>query len=161
MTAPAEQTEEQTAPQEGEEQTAEELSPDVLRKQLEKARKEAANYRTKVRELEPLASKAKELEEAQKTESQKLAERAEAAERTASEAQRELARFRVLSEVALPPELHEFVVGNDEDELRAKAQKLKAQFSADAQSVDVGQGPRGTSAAPSMSALIRQAAGRA
>jgi len=63
--------------------------------------------------------------------------------------------------VALPPELHEFVVGNDEDELRAKAQKLKAQFSADAQSVDVGQGPRGTSAAPSMSALIRQAAGRA
>jgi hypothetical protein len=128
---------------------------------LEKARKEAANYRTKVRELEPAAKRLAELEESQKSETQKLAERAEAAEKAAAEAQREMARLRVLSEVSLPADLHEFVVGNDEDELRAKAQKLAAQFSAEQRSVDVGQGPRGTPAPTSMNDLLRRAAGRA
>lgn len=123
----------------------------------QKAREQEKRAKENAKAAERLAA----LEESQKTESQKLAERAEAAERSAQEAQRELSRLRVLSEVSLPAELHEFVIGNDEDELRAKAQKLKAQFTAGAQSIDVGQGPRGTQTAPSMSQLIRQAAGRA
>ena len=48
--------------------------PDWAVKELEKARKEAANYRTKLREVEPLAAKARELEESQKTETQRLIE---------------------------------------------------------------------------------------
>jgi hypothetical protein len=99
-----------------------------------------------------------EIEDRDKTEAQKLAERAEAAERSATEAQRELLRLRVISEVGLPVDLHEFVVGNDEDELRAKATKLKAQFGADQRSVDVGLGPRQTAQVSDMNSLIRQQA---
>ena len=107
------------------------------------------------------AKRITEIEEASKTETQKLAERAEAAEKAAAAAQREMSRLRVLSEVSLPADLHEFVVGDDEDELRAKAQKLAAQFTAEQRSVDVGQGPRGSTVAPDMNTFIRQAAGRA
>lgn len=131
-------------PQEGTEQPEEDLSPEALRKQLEKARKDAAGYRTKLRELEPIAAKAKELEDAQKTEAQKLTERAEAAERMAADSQREMTRLRVLSEISLPADLHEFVTGDTEDDMRARAAKLAAQFTAERNNVDVGLGPRRT-----------------
>lgn len=48
--------------------------PAAARKEIEKLRREAASQRTKVRELEPLAAKAKELEDAQKTEAERLTE---------------------------------------------------------------------------------------
>lgn len=48
--------------------------PEAARKEIEKLRKEAAGYRTKVRDLEPLAQKAKELEDAQKSEQERLSE---------------------------------------------------------------------------------------
>ena len=48
--------------------------------ELAKTRREAANYRTKLREVEPIAKKALEAEEAEKTEVQKANERAQAAE---------------------------------------------------------------------------------
>ena len=138
--------------QEGpEQQQSEDLSPEALRKQLEKARKDAAGYRTKLRELEPIAAKAKELEDAQKSEAQKLTERAEAAERSAADSQREMTRLRVLTEVNLPADLHEFVTGDTEDDMRARARKLAAQFTAERNTRDVGLGPRGngtTSAGP-------------
>jgi predicted transcriptional regulator len=149
---------------EADEQQSEELSPEALRKQLEKARKEAAGYRTKLRELEPIAAKAKELEDAQKSEAQKLTDRAELAERAAADAQREMARLRVLSEINLPADLHEFVTGDTEDEVRAKAKKLQAQFTAERNAVDVGLGPRRTgnsSAGPAdeLAAILRSQLG--
>jgi hypothetical protein len=124
---------------------------------------DTTDWKAKAREWEKRAKENKSaadeltaLKESQKTEQQRLAERAEAAERSAAEAQRELVRLRVISEVGLPADLHEFVVGNDEDELRAKATKLKAQFGADYRSVDVGLGPRQTGPAQDMNSLIRQ-----
>lgn len=48
--------------------------PETARKEIEKLRRESANYRTKNKELEPLAAKAKELEDAQKSETQRLNE---------------------------------------------------------------------------------------
>jgi hypothetical protein len=144
VSEPVQNDQQTEAAPEAEEQQSEDLSPEALRKQLEKARKDAAGYRTKLRELEPIAAKAKELEDAQKSEAQKLTERAELAERTASEAQREMSRLRVLSEINLPADLHEFVIGDTEDEMRAKAQKLQGQFAAERSAVDVGLGPRRT-----------------
>lgn len=47
---------------------------DTARKEIEKLRRENAAHRTKNKELEPLAAKAKELEESQKTEQQRLGE---------------------------------------------------------------------------------------
>lgn len=64
--------------------------PEAARKEIEKLRREAAGHRTRVRELEPLAAKARELEDAQKSETERLTEqlaaerdRALAATRTA------------------------------------------------------------------------------
>lgn len=140
--------------------TATEEKPDEQPKPDIDWKAKAREWEKRAKENSTAAKRLSEIEEASKTEQQKLAERAEAAERQAADAQREMARLRVLSEVALPADLHEFVVGNDEDELRAKAQKLKAQFAADQRSVDVGQGPRGTDSLPNMNSLIRRAVGR-
>jgi hypothetical protein len=124
---------------------------------------DTTDWKAKAREWEKRAKDNKSaadelaaLKESQKTEQQRLAERAEAAERSAVDAQRELSRLRVITEVGLPADLHEFVVGNDEDELRAKAMKLKAQLGAEHRSVDVGLGPRQTAPAQDMNSLIRQ-----
>lgn len=58
--------------------------PDAARKEIEKLRRENANHRTKNKELEPLAKKARELEDAQKSEQQRLNEQlAEQQERAA------------------------------------------------------------------------------
>ena len=125
------QTEEQSAPQEGEEQQqTEELSPEALRKQLEKARKEAASYRTKVRELEPLASKAKELEDAGRTELEKLTARAEQAERTAAENAARALRLDVAFEKGLTPAQAKRLVGSSREELEADAEEILRDFPA-------------------------------
>src|SRR5690554_192538 len=52
--------------------TAEPQPPQRARREIERLRKEAARYRTRSRELEPLAQKARELEEAQKSEAERL-----------------------------------------------------------------------------------------
>ncbi|MEE1813554.1 hypothetical protein PUR59_00615 [Streptomyces sp. SP18ES09] len=58
----------------GEAKTDPWADPEAARKEIEKLRREAAGHRTKVRELEPLAAKAKELEDAQKSEAERLTE---------------------------------------------------------------------------------------
>jgi chromosome segregation ATPase len=125
------QTEEQAAPQEGEEQQqTEELSPEALRKQLEKARKEAASYRTKVRELEPLASKAKELEEAGRSDLEKLTARAEQAERQRGEVEAKALRLEVAFEKGLTPAQAKRLVGANREELEADAEEILRDFPA-------------------------------
>lgn len=62
--------------------------PEAARREIEKLRKESAGYRTRAKELEPLAAKAKELEDAQKSETEKLADRLTAAEERAAKATR-------------------------------------------------------------------------
>ncbi len=69
--------------------------------------------------------------------------------------------MRVISESGLPTNLHKFVVGDDEDELRANARELLAQFSAEKRTVDVGLGPRNPAAQPAdMNDLVRRLAAR-
>ena len=62
--------------------------PEWARDALAKANREAANYRTKLREVEPLAKKAQEAEEASKSEHEKALEKArkEAGEAAGKEA---------------------------------------------------------------------------
>jgi len=96
--------------------------PEAARKEIERLRKEAAGYRTKVRDLEPLAQKARELEDAQKSEQERLAEQL-------SEAQKHVQAFRqravraevralAAAEFADPDDAHAFLdldsfVGDD------------------------------------------------
>lgn len=133
MTAPApapEDTTPQDAPEapDGDDKQSDELSPEALRKALEKARKEAAGYRTKVRELEPLASKAKELEDAGRTELEKLTARAETAERERGELEGRALRLEVAFEKGLTPQQAKRLVGANRDELEVDADEILRDF---------------------------------
>lgn len=69
--------------------------PEWAQRELENARREAATYRTKLREIEPLAAEAAALKEAQQTEAEKIAQRLADAEKNAETAQAALRSSRI------------------------------------------------------------------
>lgn len=71
-------------------------------------------------------AKVKAYEDAKKSDTERLAEQLEQFKTEAATAKAETLRLRVAAESGLPADLHEFLVGDDEDQLRAKAQKLMA-----------------------------------
>jgi len=79
---------------------------------------------SRLKELEPLAAKARELEEASKTETQKATDRAEVAERRTAELESRLARADVAAAKGLPPSLAVRLVGTTREELEADADEL-------------------------------------
>ncbi len=85
-TAETSASQEQQETQQTETSTDPWADPETARKEIEKLRKESAGYRTKLREVEPLATKAKELEDAQKSELERATERAADLEKKAQEA---------------------------------------------------------------------------
>lgn len=98
--------------------------PDAARKEIEKLRREAAKYRTKAGELEPLAKKARELEDAQKSEQERLTEQLTAAQDRIKAVQQRAVRAEVRAlaagEFADPDDAHAFLdldgfVGDDGD----------------------------------------------
>ncbi|MFD7861863.1 hypothetical protein [Streptomyces sp. NPDC059783] len=98
--------------------------PEAARKEIEKLRREAAGHRTKVRELEPLAKKAKELEDAQKSEQERLTEQLTAAQDRIKAVQQRAVRSEVralaANQFADPDDAHAFLdldgfVGADGD----------------------------------------------
>lgn len=109
--------------------------PSWARDQLTKARKEAAGYRTKLRETEPLAQKAKELEEASKTEAQKLAEERDTHRSRADKSEVALLRMEVALDkapetmsLAQVRKLSKRLSGSTQEELEADAEELFAEF---------------------------------
>jgi hypothetical protein len=93
---------------------------------VKKLRDEAAKYRTEAKANADAAKRLAEIEEAQKSEAQRAAERLADAEERAAKAERDATRLRVIAETQLHPDQHEFVFGDTEDEMRARAEKLKA-----------------------------------
>lgn len=76
-------------------------------------------------DLKSKADKFDQLEEANKSEQQKLTDRAEAAEQAAEKAQAEALRFKVASKHGISDEDAElFLTGTDEDTLTKQAQRL-------------------------------------
>lgn len=97
--------------------------PDTFdRAYVEKLRKESAKYRSQVKELEPLAAKARELEESKKSDLEKAQERIAQLEAAAQAAQAQAVRAKVASATGVPAEL--LPEGGDEDSLTAAAQAL-------------------------------------
>lgn len=86
---------------------------------------EARKWEQRAKDNKSAAEKLAEIEEASKTEAQKLAERAEKAEKALAEAQAEALRNSVLAQYSIPADYHEFVVGATEEELVAKAEKVQ------------------------------------
>lgn len=95
---------------------------------LAQARKDAAKYRRQVRDLEPLAHKAKELEDAGKSEIQKAAEKATAAEQRAQAAELNALRLEVAFDKGLTPAQARRLLGATRDELEKDADDLLSSF---------------------------------
>ncbi len=98
-----------------------------------------------------LQSQVEEFENAKKSDSERLAEQLQALKAEAATAKADALRMRVAAEMGLPADLHEFLVGDDEEVVRAKAQKLMAATAA-------ATGPR--SPAPDPTQGAKQGAGK-
>lgn len=120
-------------------------------------RGEAASYRTKANEL---AAKLQEIEDRDKSDQQKAIERAEAAERRASEAESKVLRADVAADKGVPAKLAKFLTGSTKEDLEKSADELLSELKANGHTSFDG-GPRdGQVPAGDMDAAIRRAAGR-
>lgn len=105
-------------PQEGEPKTFDEAY-------VKKLRDEAAKHRTEAKANAVAAKRLAEIEEAQKTESQKQAEALAAAQRDAETARAEALRFRIASKFQVSDEDADlFLTGTDEETLTKQAERL-------------------------------------
>lgn len=95
------------------------------RKAAEKSRKE---LEARLKELEPLAAKAKQLEDAKKSEAEKLTEKLTAAEKRAIEAETKALRMEVATAKGLTPAQAKRLVGSTQAELEADADDLLSTF---------------------------------
>lgn len=71
-------------------------------------------------------ARVREFEDINKTEAEKAAARAEAAEKALEEMTAKAARLEVVTELGVPSDLAEFLTGSDPESLRAQAEKLMA-----------------------------------
>lgn len=94
------------------------------RNALAKARREAANLRQRLKETEPLAARAREADEAAKSEAQKAAEARAVAERERDAARLELLRRDVAEAAGLPAGWAKRLTGSTQQELEADAKDL-------------------------------------
>jgi len=113
-------------------------------KELDKVRKEAAARRVQSKENEEKASKWEEHVRSQKTDLERLTEDKEKLAEEAKNLRLENLRNSVAIKTGLDPELVEFLTGETEDELTAKAKKLIAKSAKPAKPADFFAGQRGT-----------------
>jgi hypothetical protein len=94
---------------------------------VDKLRKEAAKYRTEAKTNADAAKRLAEIEDANKSEADKAAERIRALEVDAAEARREALRFKVASRFGVSDEDADlFLTGSDEETLTKQAERLGA-----------------------------------
>lgn len=105
------------------ETTPPEMTVEDYKAALAKARKEAAKYRTERNELRPLADKARQLEEASKTELERAQERIAALEAEKQASELAALRAQVASKHGLPVDV---IAGDDEEAMEASAAAIAA-----------------------------------
>ena len=101
-------------------------TPEEYEAELAKVRREAAGYRVKLKEVEPIAKKAQEAEEAEKTEVQKANERAQAAEEREKATLDNLAKMELAVQYQIPPDDIDLIGSGTREEMDARAQRLAA-----------------------------------
>jgi hypothetical protein len=102
-------------------------APESLGESGEKALKaERAARRAAEKATNEALAKVKAFEDAQKSETERLADQLQQLQTEAATAKAEALRLRVAAELGLSADLHEFLVGDDEEQVRAQAQKLMA-----------------------------------
>lgn len=105
-------------------------------KVIESLRKENAAKRVKTKDVEDKAKRWEEYVESQKTEMEKLTESNATLSKENDDLKFSITRDKIAREEGVPEDLLEFLVGTDENTLRAKAKKLAAS----AGSKDSGEG---------------------
>jgi hypothetical protein len=136
--------------------------PESARKEGERARKEAAKYRTRVRELEPLALKWTEKVNSEKSEADLLREKVAELEAAHQEASLRATRQQIAADTGMPPDLIPLLNGSEE-EMRETASELATKYgSKPAHVVSHGRptpvlrtGQAAVDEAPTMDDLIR------
>lgn len=122
---------------------------DAGKKALEAERK---NARQAAKERDALAARLQEFEDRDKSEAEKVAERAKAAEDRAAQAESKSLRLEVAFEKGLTPAQAKRLVGSTRDELEADADELLETFKPSEEkppTVDLDLGTRTTTAATS------------
>ena len=105
---------------------------------------EARKWERLAKENKLAADKLTALEESQKTEAQRLADRAAQAERERDEARLEALKVKVGAAKKLPADVVDLLKGSTEEELAAHADRLAEHFKASVRPAgSVDQGPRG------------------
>lgn len=100
--------------------------PQWARDALTKANREAANYRTQVAELKPKADQFHALEEASKSETQRLQEAAAAAQKAAEQATADALRYKVAATYGIGADHFDLLGSGTEEEVTARGEKLAA-----------------------------------
>ena len=131
--------------------------PEPVREVLNKERKAAREAEKRARAAE---AKAQEYEDRDKSEQEKLAERAAAAEGDAFAAEQKYLRLKVGTEKGLSPALAERLQGTTEEEMVQDAERLLAAVKPKG-SDDFDGGARQPAPAGDMNSILRRAAGRA
>lgn len=98
--------------------------PESLKREIKKLRRENAAKRTKAKEVEEAAQKWQQHVDSQKTELEKITEENSSLKQENRKLMVQLAQRDLAAEFDLDPDLAEFIVGEDLDEMREKAQKL-------------------------------------
>lgn len=98
--------------------------PQWARDTIAKANKEAANYRTQVAELKPRAEQFAALEEASKSDAQRLQDAATAALQQAQEAQSETLRLRVALKHGISEDDFDLLGSGTEEQIAGRAQRI-------------------------------------
>lgn len=146
---------------EGQQQQTTGQTPEQLQAEVDKWKALSRKNEGEAKANRDAAGKLAALEEAQKTEQQKLEDRATKAEQELASATLNSTRLHVALTKGLPAELAVRLQGNTEEEMSADADSLMALMKSSGGTVDMGQGARGSGAPPDdMNARLRAAAGR-
>lgn len=105
------------------------LTADQLQAELAKVRKEAAGYRTKLRDVEPLVKAAQEAEEANKTEIQRAQERASKLEKDYTTLQENNWRLELAVTHGIPHDQIDLIGSGSREEMEGRAARLAPLFS--------------------------------
>jgi hypothetical protein len=97
---------------------------------VRKMRSENYKLRAKLKELEPLAKRAQEADEAAKSKEQKAEERALAAEAREKETLERYTRMEVAVQYGIPPDDIEFIGSGTREEMDSRAQRIAAKNAA-------------------------------
>jgi chromosome segregation ATPase len=105
------------------------LDVDRAKAAIAKKNQENKSLRARLKELEARDAKLAEIENASKTELERLQERLASAESEALEARLQAAKAKVVAEKGLGADLAEFITGSSAEEIEAQAERLASLLS--------------------------------